>query len=423
VTLEIRPCPTLHGDIVLPPDKSTLHRALYLALLAREPSHILPRSSARDVQATLEVIQQLGARVVPDGEGWTVIPPDQPVAPDGPLQAHNSGSTVRIGMGAVAPFPIETLWDGDASLRARPMDRVLRPLNLRGLRVLDPSDRLPLRLRGPARRPLHYTSPVASAQVKTAVLLSGLYAEGETVYTEPALSRTHTERLLRHLDLPLHTENLTLYLTPHPVPGFRLEVSGDPSAAAPFVVLGLLHPRAELVLQGVNLNPVRRTYLEILQHAGGRIHVEWTSTTGPDPVGTVVVRSSSLDHLQISPEQVPALIDELPFLALAATFARKPSRFEGLSELRVKESDRYAGVCRLLRKLGARIRCEDDRWEIEPGPLRGGVLWDPQMDHRLVFLGAIAGHLLQEGIRLAGAAWAAISHPGFFRTLEAICEP
>ncbi|MCF6192599.1 MAG: 3-phosphoshikimate 1-carboxyvinyltransferase, partial [Candidatus Hydrothermae bacterium] len=341
--------------------------------------------------------------------------------PEGILQAHNSGSTVRMGLGAVAPFPLETVWDGDASLRARPMDRVLRPLVQRGLRVLGSADRLPLHVRGPARGPLTYTSSVASAQVKTAVLLSGLYAEGETVYTEPALSRTHTEQILRYLELPLRVENLTLYLSPHPVPGFRLEVSGDPSAAAPFVVLGLLHPRAELVFRGVNLNPIRRTYLEILQRAGGRIYIELTSTSGPDPVGTVVVRSSSLDHLQISPEQVPALIDELPFLALAATFARKPSRFEGLSELRVKESDRYAGVCRLLGKLGARIRCVDDRWEIEPGPLRGGVLWDPRMDHRLLFLGAIAGHLLNEGIRLTGAGWAAVSHPGFFRTLEAIC--
>ena len=422
MTLEIQPCRTLRGEIFLPPDKSTLHRALYLALLARSSSHLTPRSTARDVQATLAAIQHLGARVEEDGKGWTIHPPHQPTASDAVLHAQNSGSTLRMGLGAVANFPVRTLWDGDQSLRKRPMGRVLIPLQQRGVRVCSAEGQWPLCVEGPGRRALHYRSPVASAQVKTAVLFSGLYAEGETLYTEPFLSRSHTENLLRFLDIPLECKGNTLHLTPHPVPGFRLTVHGDPSAAAPFVVLTLLHPDAEVVIHDVNLNPVRRAYLDLLREAGGNIRIEeHPDPDNPEPHGTLVVQSSTLERLNVSPDLVPALVDELPFLALAATFAKRPSRIDGLAELRVKESNRYQGVCTFLQKMGAQIRCRNDGWEISPSRLRGGVVLDSRMDHRMLFLGAVAGMLVEGGIRLHETHWARVSHPGFFPALEALC--
>jgi 3-phosphoshikimate 1-carboxyvinyltransferase len=277
-------------------------------------------------------------------------------------------------------------------------------------------------VKGPGRRALHYRAPVASAQVKTAVLLSGLYARGETTYTEPHPSRDHTEHLLRFLGLPLEQQGNTLKLQPHPVPGFRLRIHGDPSAAAPFVILGLLHPDAELVIHDINLNPRRRAYLDLLRAAGGDIHIEeHRDPDNPEPHGTLVVRSSTLENLNVSADRVPALMDELPFLALAATFARRPSRMEGLAELRVKESNRYQGVCSFLQEMGAHIRCRSEGWEIEPSRLHGGVVLESRMEHRMLFLGAIAGMLVEGGVRLQDPRWANVSHPGFFATLEALC--
>ncbi len=375
------------------PDKSISHRVLFYALLARGTSRIRNLSPADDVQRTFRVIRALGARIRREGEVFHIQGREGRLRePSRPLYAGNSGTTVRIGLGVAALLPGVTVWYGDASLTRRPMDRVLNPLSERGIRFLARKGRfLPLSLHGGRPGPYAGRLPVASAQVKSALLFSGLFAEGPTQITEPAPSRDHTERLFRHADLPVAVrEDGTIVLEPvTELPPLDLRLPGDPSAAAFFATWGVLC-NVPLAFEALLLNPRRIRFFTFLQEMGVDVRTRPEKDT-PEPVGRLeIAPGGSLRALTVEGPDVPQVVDEVFLLALLASRAEGTSRFRGLSELRVKESDRLTTTTRILQEAGIEVRELSDGWEI-PGPqrLKRPHRWIPTRDHRMVMMQAV----------------------------------
>lgn len=375
------------------PDKSISHRALFYALLASGTSVIRNLSPAEDVKRTERVIRALGGRTRRDGSVLLVEGTGGKLRePPRPLYAGNSGTTVRIGMGVAALLPGITVWYGDASLSRRPMDRVLMPLRDRGILSLARGNRfLPVTLKGGNPGPYRGRLPVASAQVKSALLFSGLFAEGPTRVEEPAPSRDHTERLFRFMGLPVRVKGETV-VEMEPVKGLpplELTVPGDPSAAAFFAAFALL-TGIPLRLEHLLLNPRRTRFFAFLHMMGHEVRL-FEEEHLPEPVGWVEVAPGvSPRPLDVRPEDVPQVVDEVFLLALLATQAQGTSRFEGLSELRVKESDRLRTTAAILRASGLEIRELPDGWEI-PGPqkIQPPSRWISTHDHRMVMLQAV----------------------------------
>ncbi len=438
--LVVRPAARLRGRPALPGDKSISHRALLLALLADGESRISAAGDGADVRSTAGVLAALGADVTREVEhdGGRV---DYRVRsagggairePDAILDCGNSGTTTRLLAGLLAGRPLFAILDGDASLRRRPMGRVTEPLTAMGAAFAGRGGAtlLPLAVTGRERLvPIAYTTPVPSAQVKSAILLAALAADGETVVTEALPTRDHTERMLRARGVAVAEETLadgrhTVWVGGPASPRAIDEtVPADPSGAAFWLVAGAIHPDAELHLDGVSTNPTRRAIIDILRRMGADIeeHAR-TAPGGPDgePLADLVVRSSELRSVDLSPAEVAAAIDEIPVLALAAAAASGTSRFRGAGELRHKESDRIAGIADGLRALGARVRVTGDDIEIEGGHRLAGAVTETHDDHRLAMTFAIAG-LIAEGetiVRRPGSA--AVSYPGFFAELEGV---
>jgi 3-phosphoshikimate 1-carboxyvinyltransferase len=437
--LSVRPASRLRGAPALPGDKSISHRALLLALLAEGESRITAAGDGADVRSTAGAVAALGAAVErsSDDRGrvdYVVASPggDALAEPEHVLDCGNSGTTTRLLAGLLAGRDLFAVLDGDASLRRRPMRRVTEPLTAMGAQFAgrQRGSLLPLAVTGRRRlAPLAYTTPVPSAQVKSAILLAALAGEGETRVTEAVATRDHTERMLRARGVAVHEMTAAdgtheVRLTGPAVPVAMDEtVPSDPSAAAFWLVAAAIHPDAELRLARVSTNPTRRAIIDILRRMGASIEEhELPAPGGADgePLADLVVRSSDLRAVDLSPVDVAAAIDEIPILALAATRAAGTSRFRGAGELRHKESDRIAGIVDGLTALGARVRVEGDDIEIDGGArLRGGVT-ETHDDHRLAMTFAIAG-LIAEGetiVRRPGSA--AVSYPGFFADLEGV---
>jgi 3-phosphoshikimate 1-carboxyvinyltransferase len=436
----IRPASRLRGSPALPGDKSISHRALLLALLAHGESRIAAAGDGADVRTTAAIVEALGARVdrVAERAGrvdYNVASPGSGALaePEGVLDCGNSGTTTRLLAGLLAGQAVFAVLDGDGSLRRRPMGRVTEPLAAMGATFAGRKGGtlLPLAVTGRARlAPLAWRTPVPSAQVKSAILLAALAADGETAVTEDVVTRDHTERMLRARGVTVreatteggaHEVRIIGPATPAPVDE---TVPADPSGAAFWLVAGAAHPDAELRLEGVSTNPTRRAIIDVLRRMGADIEEIDRPAQGSadgEPLADLIVRSSKLRGVDLSPAEVAAAIDEIPVLALAASVAAGTTRFRGAGELRHKESDRIAGIADGLRALGARVRVEGDDLEIHGGTrLRGGAVTETHDDHRLAMTFAIAG-LLAEGettVRRPGSA--AISYPGFFRELEGI---
>ncbi len=437
--LVVRPAARLRGRPALPGDKSISHRALLLALLAEGESLIAGAGDGDDVRSTAGVVAALGASVerVTEDHGrvdYRVVSPGGGAVrePDDILDCGNSGTTTRLLAGLLAGRPVFAVLDGDASLRARPMGRVVEPLSAMGAAFAGRrgATLLPLAVTGRARlSPIAYATPVPSAQVKSAILLAALAADGETCVTERVATRDHTERMLRARGVDVREEthadgrHVVSLTGPAALRAVSDTVPSDPSAAAFWLVAGAIHPDAELYLQGVSTNPTRRAMIDILRRMGADIEEhERPGPGGPDgePLADLVVRSSELRAVDLSPADVAAAIDEIPVLALAATAARGTTRIRGAAELRHKESDRIAGVADGLTALGALVRVEGDDIEIVGGRRLGGAVTETHDDHRLAMTFAIAG-LIAEGetiVRRPGSA--AISYPGFFAELEGV---
>jgi 3-phosphoshikimate 1-carboxyvinyltransferase len=404
------------------PDKSLTHRAVLLGALASGRTRILRPNTGQDCRLTLEAVARLGAVVTAEEGAWIVEGTGGRLRePEDVLDLGNSGTGMRLLMGTVAPQPILCVLTGDASLRRRPMERVAHPLRLMGAQVWTrEGGRAPVVLRGGPLRPLTYRLPVASAQVKSALLLAGLGAEaGELRLEEPGPSRDHTERLLHHLGVALQTDGLRLRMrTPARLRGFTMEIPGDPSAAAFFVVAALVTPGSHVVVEDVGLNPRRTGFLRVLQRMGADLTVEPAEAEGPEPRGTLEARSGVLQATEVTAEEVPTLLDEIPVLAVAAAFAAGETRFRGLGELRHKETDRLATTVALLRALGGEAEVAGDELIVRgTGGLAGGRI-DPQGDHRIAMSALVAGCATQGEVVVTDRACIETSDPTFVATLE-----
>ncbi len=428
----VRSPAALRGTIHVPPDKSISHRAALLGALASGRSRVRHFLAADDCLATLDCLRALGAEwqlaeVAPgvaaleiDGAGLHGLR-----EPDDVLDCRNSGTTLNLLAGALAGQPFTSILSGDDSLRSRPVHQLIDPLRRMGAQLLArDGDRLPpLVIRGGRLHGISY-GPVARAQIKSAVLLAGLYAEGDTTVEEAAPTRDHTERLLRAMGVDLRREGPGIRLTPpDSLSPLELEVPGDVSSAAFWLVTATAHPDAELLLPNVGINPTRTGLLDVLVNMGANIDVMEERMVGEEPAADLRVRSAQLEATQVSGELIPRLLDELPALAVAAAFAAGRTVVRDAGELRTKESDRIAALTAQLARLGVPIEERPDGFVIEGGrPLRGARV-SGGGDHRLTMALAIAGLLAEGETIVDDADSVVVSYPAFWTDLERMGEP
>ncbi len=436
----VRAAVRLRGELRMPGDKSISHRALMLAALAAGESRIEGAGDGADVRSTAAIISALGAsveRVSTDGRtvSYRVVSPgaDGLGEPDGILDCGNSGTSLRLISGILAGLPMTSVLDGDASLRRRPVARIIEPLRLMGavLHARRNDSLPPLTVVG--RTPLRaidIATPVPSAQVKSAILLAGLRADGRTTVRETVATRDHTERMLRARGVPVEREDSADGRVAWTVQGgvavgaVQEQVPGDVSAAAFWLVAGALHPDAELTLRDVGVNPTRRAVIDILRSMGAQIEERARDGATDDgvgePIADLVVRSSELRGIDLGPADVAAAVDEIPVLCLAACAASGTTSIRGAGELRHKESDRISGIAAGLLAMGARIRIDGDDLRIDGGAQLRGAPTDSLDDHRLVMTFAIAGLVATGETTITRPASAAVSYPGFFDDLERV---
>ncbi len=377
---------------------------------------------SEDIRATRACVEAMGAHVATDGERVVVEGAGRLRSPEGVLDCMNSGTTMRLLMGVVAGSRLRATLDGDASLRRRPMRRVAGPLQTMGARIsLAPGDVAPIRIEdGAALHGIEYMLPVASAQVKSALLLAGAFAEGTTVLRGLIHSRDHTERMLPHFGIELQTRRDEIVIEGgqrwH---GASVVVPGDPSTAAFWIAAATIVPGSEIVLHNILLNPTRTGFIDVLRRMGAQIETQ-IERTEPEPIGTVRARTARLVATTVVPDEIPALIDEIPLLAVLATYADGTTAIRGAQELRVKESDRIETVAENLRAMGACVETLPDGFVIE-GPQRlHGARIDPHGDHRIAMAFAV-GALGARGVTsIDGAECAAVSYPRFYETLTAL---
>jgi len=425
-TKKVKPAKRLAGMVQLPGDKSISHRYAMLAAIAEGPSEIHFFSSSADCASTLECLKRLGVQiecrddvVTVQGVGLGGLRP-----PTQTLDAGNSGTTMRMLAGILAGQPFRSVIAGDASLSRRPMKRVVDPLTRMGARIKCAEGGLPpLEIEGGSLRPIRYELPVPSAQVKSAILLAGLFAEGETEVVEPIPTRDHTEIALEQMGADVGRHQRTIAVRGRArLEGKNLCVPRDISSAAFFIVAGLLAPESNLVLQNVGLNPTRTAILDVLVPMGGRVKVVNLEMLNGELFGDLHVESSKLQGGEIPPEAVPGLIDELPVLAVLGTQAEQGLSFRGAAELRVKESDRLAAVAENLRRMGAGVEEFPDGLRVAGRQSLRGAEIDPHGDHRIAMAFAVAGLAAQGATVIKDSACVDISFPGFFDTLARVAE-
>jgi 3-phosphoshikimate 1-carboxyvinyltransferase len=416
------------GAVRVPGDKSISHRALILGALATGRTTIRGLAPGGDCRSTLACLNALGVSTTESaglsGAVWNVegLGLGGLRAPARPLDAGNSGTTARLLMGVLAGHHFSATLSGDASLRRRPMRRVAEPLASMGARIDTTGGCLPATVQGGRLQGIAYRMPIPSAQVKSAVLLAGLHAEGVTTVSEPQPTRDHTERALAAFGA-----DITVGLDGVAVRGRRalaaadVAIPGDPSSAAFWAVAAAGIPGAAVAIEGVCLNPTRTSFLGVLERMGADVSVEIDDRPGGEPRGTLTVRHRALRPVEIQPSEVPGLIDELPVLAALATYGGA-LKVTGAGELRVKESDRIAALAAGLRALGADIEEYDDGFSVSGDRRLSGGTADAAGDHRLAMTFAIAALGAGGESRIRGADAVSISYPGFFDTLEGLCR-
>ena len=422
----------VQGRARVPGDKSISHRALILGALTVGETTITGLLEGEDVLRTAEAMRALGARVERTGEYvWRVhgVGVGGFTEPSGVLDFGNSGTGCRLIIGAVAGAPVTATFDGDDSLRSRPMRRVLDPLEKMGAQVIQVADsgRLPLTLQGAANPiPIHYEPPVPSAQLKSAVLLAGLAAPGETTVVEAEATRDHTERLLKHFGAKItskphgeHGRRIVLQGQPELEPA-NVVVPADPSSAAFPLVAALIVPGSELILDAVMTNPLRTGLLTTLREMGATIEALEKRDDGEE-VADLRIRTSVLKGVDVPPERAPSMIDEYPILAVAASFAEGVTRMRGLKELRVKESDRLVATAEMLRANGVGVEVEDDDLIIQgKGRPAGGGEVKTHMDHRIAMAALVMGLASENPVRIDDSAFIATSFPGFVELMRSV---
>jgi 3-phosphoshikimate 1-carboxyvinyltransferase len=424
--VRIEPVPALVAHVAVPGDKSISHRAVLIGAVCDGETRISGFGRSGDTEATIAAVRALGIEVVEDdvdvlrvlGDGLEGLR-----QPDTAIDCGNAGTLMRLGAGLLAGREggrFELI--GDDSLSARPMERVAEPLRRMGARVETTDGHAPLVIEGAALQAIDYELPVASAQVKSAVLLAGLCAEGATTVVEPMPTRDHTERLLERAGARVtrRPTSVTVERTTR-LQLSEIEIPGDISSAAPFLVAAAIVPGSAVTVHGVGLNPRRAGLLDVLERMGARVAIYNRRPIGGEPAGDVELRASELVGATVSAAEVPMLVDELPLLAVAACHARGDTVVHGASELRYKESNRLDAIVEELRRIGGHARATSDGFRIKgvPARLRGGVV-ESRGDHRLAMLGAVAGVASREGVELRGAEAVETSFPGFYDVLEQV---
>ncbi len=413
----------------MPGDKSISHRAALIAALAAGPSEIANFSTARDCASTLACLRALGISIEQTPEKLKFAG-NQPLrSPSGPLDCANSGSTMRILAGVLAGHNLSAELTGDESLSSRPMRRIIEPLELIGAQIEASDGKPPLKIRGAGKpKPITYKLPVASAQVKSAILFAGLNAAGTTTVIETSATRDHTERLFNGFGVPVTTNNLSVTLDgPARFNGGTITIPGDISSAAFFVGAAMLLPNSDLIIEDVGLNPTRAAFLEVLRSWGADISETDLRTERNEPVGTVRVRGGLNADVRdedriLSGSMIPALIDELPLLAVVGTQIKGGIEIRDAGELRHKESDRLATTARNLRAMGAEVEETPDGLRVfGPTKLRGATI-DAYGDHRIAMAFSVAALIAGGDTEIRGSESAAVSFPEFYELLDSLIE-
>jgi 3-phosphoshikimate 1-carboxyvinyltransferase len=422
--VRIEPAVQLQGHVAVPGDKSISHRAVLFGAIGEGETRITGFGRSADTEATVGAMRALGVDV-------TEVAHDELLVSGvglrglggGTVDCANAGTLMRLlaGIAVGQSSPIELT--GDESLSQRPMERIAEPLRLLGGSIATTNGHAPLTIEGPeSLKGITYELPVASAQVKSAVLLAGLYATGQTTVVEPTPTRDHTELMLESAGIAVRRGPTSI--TVQQASALRLcevAVPGDFSSAAPLLAAAALVPGSDLTVHDVGLNPRRTGFLDVLERMGAHLAVFNRRRSGREQVGDVQIQYSELNAVEVKAEEVPSLVDELPLVALLASHARGKSIVRGARELRVKESDRIEAVTDPLRAFDAHIRSREDGWTINgvPTRLKGGRI-DARGDHRIAMLGAVAGLASREGVDILGADSVAVSFPGFFELIESL---
>ncbi len=413
----------LRGELLIPGDKSISHRAVMLASLAEGTTKISHFLYGADCLSTIDCFRRMGIEIeeagnelLVHGKGLYGLS-----APSERLFVGNSGTTLRLISGILAGQPFETVLSGDESIRKRPMERILDPLRKMGAGVSSDKGCAPLTIRGGKLNGIEYETEVASAQVKSCILLAGLFAEGPTSVTEPALSRNHTELMLRRFGAKISTFDTTAEIMPDPVlHAQEIEVPGDISSAAYFIAAALLVPGSEVLLKNVGINPTRTGFLDVCRMMGADIELLNEKNCGGEASADLLVKSSSLNAATIGGDLIPRLIDELPVIAVMAAFAKGTTVIKDAGELRVKESDRIALVTENLRRMGAKAEAREDGMVIFGGrPLKGAEI-TTEKDHRVAMSFAVAALACDGETTLLDADCVNISYPDFYRDLNSL---
>ena len=415
----------INGEISVPGDKSISHRAVMFGSLAGGQTRVTNFLQGADCLSTISCFEKLGIQIdttlqeiIIHGKGLHGLSKPSEI-----LYTGNSGTTTRLISGILAAQDFDVCRTGDASICKRPMNRIMKPLSMMGAEIVSEghNDCTPLHIKGSRLHGIAYNAPVASAQVKSCVLLAGLYAEGKTSVTEPAVSRNHTELMLRGFGAQVETAGNTATIYPEPaLHGLDICVPGDISSAAYFIAAGLLVPNSELVIKNVGINPTRDGILRVAKEMGGDITILRETCDAGEPTADLLVKSSSLHGITIAGDIIPTLIDEIPIIAVMAAFAEGTTIIRDAAELRVKESDRIAVVTENLKELGCDITDTEDGMIIQGGrQLHGGTLHS-HLDHRIAMSFAIAALAIEDEVVMKDAECIDISYPTFYDDLYSL---
>lgn len=426
--VKVLPAATISGHLRLPGDKSISHRAALIAALASGKSEISNFSTAQDCGSTVSCLRELGISIEKQGDKLLFAGSQRLATPQKPLDCGNSGSTLRILAGVLAGHDLTAELIGDESLSSRPMRRIIEPLELMGAKIQATDGKAPLTIRGAANPvPITYKLPVASAQVKSAILFAGLNADGKTTVGETLPSRDHTERLFNGFGVEVRTsaDHSVSLDGPARFTGGAITIPGDASSAAYFVAAAMLLAKSQLTIEGVGLNPTRAAFLSVLSSWGASIATEDLQTDRNEPFGTINVRgglsqTGSEAERTLRGSMIPSLIDELPLLAVVGSQIEGGIRIQDASELRLKESDRLAVTAKNLRSMGADVEeFQDGLHVFGPTSLRGAAI-DSHGDHRIAMAFAVAALIAEGETEIAGAECVSISFPEFFALLESV---
>ena len=423
----INPANGLKGMITVPGDKSISHRAVMFGSISEGVTEVTNFLRGADCLSTIDCFRKLGIHIEEKeslirihGKGLHGLS-----MPNSVLDAGNSGTTTRLITGILSAQDFDVHLTGDESIQKRPMGRIIEPLSKMGADIVSEGNNqcAPLHIHGRQLHGIHYLSPVASAQVKSAILLAGLYADCETSVTEPYLSRNHTEIMLNYFGAQISSSHATATVLPGSLLfGQKVEVPGDISSAAYFLAAGLITPNSEILIKNVGINPTRDGIIEVIQKMGGNIRLENIRSGNGEPVADLFVSSSALHGIEIGGSLIPRLIDEIPIIAVMAAFAKGKTVIRDAAELKVKESNRIDVCVKNLSAMGAIIEGTDDGMIIEGGhPLHGSRI-DSHLDHRIAMSFAIAGLNTESRVEIIGADCVSISYPGYYRDLESLIQ-